>query len=417
MYKLLIVDDEPLVQMGITSMVQMNHMDIEICGSASNGAEALEQIRQLAPDIVIADIKMPIMDGLELAEKCREIYGDLPVFILLTAYEEFELAKKAIYCHVSDYLVKLELTPEILAESLNKAVQQVAERNRKTYVPAIRTFNDKFFLRLLNNLLSQEAIARQIRELSIDLDSPFFLAASGHLHVNSGSSSILDNRQYFNLHASSINMLREILKKYAPCYLVSLDTRHFSIIFRFDREDQIYPTAREGLEDAVSLLKSYFSIQITLGVGTAVKSPSEIHISFQEAKEAELFSDEDRPILFYRDLLEQNRTMEKNRLIADIRRYIDQHLTERISLNSVADAFYLSPSYFSTTFKKHCGMSFTEYVNHQKMELAKELLLKQEMKIYEIAAYLGFENTYYFSKVFKKFSGMSPSEFLAGKLS
>ena len=62
-------------------------------------------------------------------------------------------------------------------------------------------------------------------------------------------------------------------------------------------------------------------------------------------------------------------------------------------------------------------MSFTEYINCQKVNLAKDLLLKQEMKIYEIASFLGFENTYYFSKVFKKVSGMSPSEFVADKLS
>lgn len=417
MYKLLIVDDEPLMQMGITSMIQMNHMDIQICGNASNGWEALEKIRELSPKIVICDIKMPMMDGLELAEKSREIYGRLPVFIMLTAYEEFELAKKAILCQVIDYLVKIELTPEILSEALLKASRQVQEYSRDSSAPALHTFYDKFFMRLLNNLLSPDAIDRHARELSINLNYPCFVAASGHIHVSSGTDGVLDSSQYLNLHSSSINMLREILKKYVSCYLVSLDTRHFAVIFNLENDENLYSLIKDGLEDAVSLLKSYFSIRITLGVGTAARLPWDIHISFQEAKKAEEFSGEKTPFVFYRDIVEQNRISEKGKLISQVQDYINQHLTERLSLNAVADLFYLSPGYLSTTFKKHCGMSFTEYINCQKISLAKDLLLKQEMKIYEIAAFLGFENTYYFSKVFKKISGMSPSEFVADKLS
>lgn len=288
---------------------------------------------------------------------------------------------------------------------------------RKSGAPAIHTFSDKFFMRLLNNLLTQESIGRHARELSINLSYPCFVAASGHIHVNSGTDGLLDGSQYLNLHSSSINMLREILKKYVSCYLVSLDTRHFAIIFALENEDGLYSSIRDGLEDAVSLLKSYFSIRITLGVGTAARLPSDIHISFEEAKKAEEISDEENPFVFYRDVIEQNRISEKGKLISQVQDYINQHLTERLSLNAVAELFFLSPGYLSTTFKKHCGMSFTEYINHQKVNLAKELLLKQEMKIYEIASLLGFENIYYFSKVFKKISGMSPSEFVSDKLS
>ena len=66
MYQLLIVDDEPLVQAGIRSMLNWNELNIEICGTAMNGKAALEMIRQYRPDIVITDIKMPVMNGLEL---------------------------------------------------------------------------------------------------------------------------------------------------------------------------------------------------------------------------------------------------------------------------------------------------------------------------------------------------------------
>ena len=115
MYQLLIVDDEPLVQAGIRSMLNWNEMNIEICGTAMNGQAALKIIEEKSTDIVITDIKMPVMNGLDLAKTCRERYGDnCPYFIILTSYEDFQMARDALSYQVSDYLVKLELTPEVL---------------------------------------------------------------------------------------------------------------------------------------------------------------------------------------------------------------------------------------------------------------------------------------------------------------
>ena len=80
MTKLLIVDDEPLVQIGIKSMLQWEELGIEICGTAMNGKAALEMIRQYQPQIVITDIKMPVMNGLELTKTCREEFGPIPLY-------------------------------------------------------------------------------------------------------------------------------------------------------------------------------------------------------------------------------------------------------------------------------------------------------------------------------------------------
>ena len=85
MYQLLIVDDEPLVQAGIRSMLNWNELNIEICGTAMNGQAALRIIEEKSPEIVITDIKMPVMSGLDLAKVCRERYGEnCPYFIILT---------------------------------------------------------------------------------------------------------------------------------------------------------------------------------------------------------------------------------------------------------------------------------------------------------------------------------------------
>ncbi|MFQ8878099.1 MAG: response regulator [Roseburia hominis] len=130
MVQLLIVDDEPLVQIGIRSMLNWESMGIEIAGTATNGRQAYDIILEKHPEIVITDIKMPIMDGMQLIEKCQS-QEHPPLFILLTSYEEFALVKQAISYQVLDYLVKLELTEDVLNAAIQKALGILEKRENR----------------------------------------------------------------------------------------------------------------------------------------------------------------------------------------------------------------------------------------------------------------------------------------------
>ncbi|MBE5828726.1 MAG: response regulator [Butyrivibrio sp.] len=105
MTKVLIVDDEKYVRMGIKSDTDWALIGCEVVGEASNGLEALEVAETTRPDLVVSDIRMPKMDGIELAEKLIEKYPGVKV-IFLTAYNEFEYARQAVRIGVSDYLLK-----------------------------------------------------------------------------------------------------------------------------------------------------------------------------------------------------------------------------------------------------------------------------------------------------------------------
>jgi two-component system response regulator YesN len=105
MTKVLIVDDEKYVRMGIKSDTDWALIGCEVVGEASNGLEALEVAENTRPDLVVSDIRMPKMDGIELAEKLIEKYPNVKV-IFLTAYNEFEYARQAVRIGVSDYLLK-----------------------------------------------------------------------------------------------------------------------------------------------------------------------------------------------------------------------------------------------------------------------------------------------------------------------
>ena len=124
MLRILLVDDEPLVLIGLQGMLEWEKLGYTVCGTARNGKLALELIEREKPDIVIADVKMPVMDGLTLARTCRE-RNALPAFIMLTSFEEFDYIKQAMGAGVVDYLVKLDLTPENLQTALAKAAEKV----------------------------------------------------------------------------------------------------------------------------------------------------------------------------------------------------------------------------------------------------------------------------------------------------
>lgn len=105
MTKVLIVDDEKYVRMGIKAETDWTLIGCEVVGEAANGVEALEVAENTKPDLVISDIRMPKMDGIELAEKLIDKYPGIKV-VFLTAYNEFEYARKAIRIGVSDYILK-----------------------------------------------------------------------------------------------------------------------------------------------------------------------------------------------------------------------------------------------------------------------------------------------------------------------
>ena len=111
------------------------------------------------------------------------------------------------------------------------------------------------------------------------------------------------------------------------------------------------------------------------------------------------------------DGLQKRNAGTQNQTIEDIIEYIEANLNLRITLNQTADKFGFNPNYLSQLFSKHMGCTFIGYVNAQKINKAKLLLLESDAKVYEIAEKLGFENAFYFSKVFKKYTGLSPREY------
>lgn len=305
MIKLLIVDDEPLVQIGIKSMLNWSEFGIEVCATASNGKIALEMIQEYRPEIVITDIKMPIMNGLDLAKICREQFGSIPLFIILTSYEEFQLVKQALSYQVVDYLIKLELDAHSLTCTIQETLkrlkeQQVSEIYKQTSRrPLLQNYQDKFFMRLLHNLFdNQDQFELQTRDLKLNFSDHCYLACHGEIH--SDFVEQMDAAKQVNLYSSSLQMIQEILGKYISCYVLSLDKIHFAVIYHCQCIEQMNLfNIRKAYDNTCLMVHNYFNVWLTIGMGSAVDNPLKISTSYQEARQAFNFADRTHPIISF----------------------------------------------------------------------------------------------------------------------
>lgn len=311
MLKLLIVDDEPLVQIGMKSMIDWNSLGIEICGTASNGDAAYEMIVKHKPEIVITDIQMPCSSGLDLGRRCTEDFGALPVFIILTSYEDFKYAQEAMRFHAVDYLVKIDLTPKTLTAAIQKALEQVKLRS-KSVIPYdsnnnnLKLFQERFFIRLLNNLFeTKEQFLQQSKVFDISLNAKGYIAAQ--IQFISGTSTGTAVKT-MNSYQQTLNMFQELMNKYIPCYVVPLEMHCFAVIFQIDdthySEWQHY--MKSSLQNTFAMLTNYYNVFFLTSVGRMVDTPLELSTSYYDAKQMFTLLSKEKHILFWNDTPEIN---------------------------------------------------------------------------------------------------------------
>ena len=128
--KVLIVEDEVLVRLGLKSVIRWGDMGMEIIGEAANGVQALEIYEKSRPDIILTDIKMPVMDGLEMLARIRE-KDNVTRVVVLTCYEEFKYLQSAMRMGISDYILKLQMKPAEIETVMAKIREEIRQDTKK----------------------------------------------------------------------------------------------------------------------------------------------------------------------------------------------------------------------------------------------------------------------------------------------
>ena len=128
MLKVLVVDDEMPIRQWLEFCIE-RIPDVELVGAASHGAEGYSMFRKHMPDVVITDIRMPVMDGLEMMRMIRNLKPSVYA-IVLTSFEDFEYARQAISLGAAEYILKTEISDGSLRENLKKAAAAIGESRR-----------------------------------------------------------------------------------------------------------------------------------------------------------------------------------------------------------------------------------------------------------------------------------------------
>ena len=181
MYTLLLVDDEEEVTQIIAKKVKWNELGFSVVGHANNGLKALEMLEEIQPDVVMTDIRMPYMDGLELCGQIREKYPATKL-VLFTGFDDFEYAKEAVHLEIEEYILKPLNAAEItkVFEDLKKKLDQEinekkgAELLKRYYKDSLPLLQANFYSTLIEGRVPEEELGKYIMNYEIDFTGPWY---------------------------------------------------------------------------------------------------------------------------------------------------------------------------------------------------------------------------------------------------
>lgn len=533
LYKVLLVDDELEIRDGMEKKLNWEELGFQIAGLAANGIEALEKATALRPDVILTDIRMPFMDGLELTERVRE---SLPLtkIIVFSGYDDFEYAKKAIAVGVEDYILK-PVSALQLAEALRKLKQKMdadlaAKRDleslRRAYEENVPFLRDQLLIDILEGEVSTEKLRELAERFRLSFVSSFLSVAVFSCHrPRMGTNG-----------EAGFQLADELIPIAVRKHLHQELDEDYAVVTLLNREQII---AIIGMETGTEIHRLYGRLNaicqtgrqvtgavVAAGLGETVSNPAELKRSYDRARSALEYSvllgkdgeyavyagdikvNEQQP-LHLEDYEEKNliaaiKANNEERLaeqlaaffdrieaarlpiyqyqtylmeifavvlkvmgsfqldirevfgedqdyldhlfggapLADIRcwllgvcrklstsiyrekmdagkelvvkakAYVEEHYADvNLSVEQICEVLHVSPSYFSTVFKRETGENFVAYLTDLRIAEAKVLLATTADKTYLIAGQVGYSEPNYFSYVFKKKVGTSPTAY------
>ncbi len=443
MYQALIVDDEKEIRDGLAAW-SWGECGVEVAGGCTHGLEALQFIGKHPVDIVITDIRMPFMDGIELMTTLKVKFPFVKI-IILSGYSDFEYAKQAIQQDAVDYMLKPIVFSD-LAQTIRRLTEKLDEQKqseRRTEALKRRAnhlagaFRNSFLARLFREPLSNDELEQDGAEGEVLLEAVSYTVGILLLDRVSLHGEQLSEREQKLLVFSFDNILNDIWDSRGYGYhLVDRNLAEICLLSRNETDDA-RGDSHERFRDAVRRLLKYiglFRSTLSLGIGAATMSPGEICQSARSARKSLIGYAEPSvvrigPALGPKDdrhddadgsepaapASDGSATRGADSLIlAEAKKYIRNNYDRGITLKEVADHVYLSKNHLSVLFKNN-NETFLKYLTAIRMEKAKVLMRDNRYKIYQIVEMVGYTDPAYFAEVFKRYTHKTPNEY-RGKL-
>lgn len=416
MTTMLIIDDEYYIRLGIRNAIDWEAIDVSIIGEAEDGEQGLELILKLNPDLILMDIRMPFLDGIQLMEKLSEYQLECGI-IILSGYDEFEYAQKAIKNGVLEYLLKPIEKEKLLnvVENASKTIRKrkSTHRYQKLIAQEISVIQMQFLRDLLvGKIISEAIIQRKINSLDISLDSENMQIMNiklddYHLLERQLSSSELHNlRKTVEYHLSEQLLL-------GSCFtgiLVEIAPDEWAVLLSYlDKSSNIEKELHQNISRVFKDLQIAVSHTVSISISPVFHSLTDSSQAYKAARIAnKKFIPASNSVVYPNtDRVEGVRPE-----VGEAVKYMKQHFNENITIQAVAEKLYLSPSYLMHIFKNDLGKTFNTFLTDYRIEVAKELLQEPGCHIYEIARQVGYQDVKYFNKIFKRYTQLNPSDYV-----
>lgn len=415
-YKVFLVEDEIATREGIRDAVDWRAAGYQFCGSAPDGEIAFPLIREMQPETVITDIKMPFMDGLQL---CRILRETLPAtkIIILSGHDEFKYAQEAIQIGVTDYLLK-PIVPQDLITALRKVARQIGEEHRASaqmeamqaemtsHKPLLR---ERCLLDLVTGNICSTDFIEQARSLEIDLLAPWYQVMIVRTLIHADTPETPLNAVCQQVDA----VVAEAVGESGPAVWFRQGLKESILILKGEAPGMLARRAQNLSELIRWRVMERAGCRAEIGIGEATERLGTIAVSFTHAH-AQISAGEQSTMFDARAQGEDQQTEQSHAalVVTKARTYIDSHYSNPdISLGQVAAQVLLSPTYFSVVFGREVGETFIEYLTGVRIRKAIELLRSTSLTSSEIAYRVGYQNPRYFYSVFHKVVGQPPNEF------
>lgn len=523
---LLIVEDEEAIKNKLMHNVDWSaHGFIPVLG-ASNGKEALTLLKNQPVDIMVTDIQMPLMNGIELIKAVKKLNYPLKI-IVISGFAEFEYARESIKFNVCEYLLKPFATKRLLEVALRVREELMKEQAEELELKDLRAqisnsmaaLQEKFLMDLLNRNVPKSEISSKLRFFGFEeYKNKNYQVVVMELHDTQRNITNEENKYLLNLqfHRQAKRVLKD-----SPYQYLLLNPYHHQIVAVIINPDQNLPLR---LEEYLTKLRMSFNQDMVFGVSHCYTGLQDLSVAYREACVAlqyiyihglnrvysindlnlnhpgyhksfyqlyqnRIFDDlrigahnevhNDLNCLFaemrtsrlnpetiriiasnlllltcatlnelghnpeeifkgslpslsdishteslndleeifrnffsrINNFINQKRNSINNQRIEEIRLYLEENYASDITLSAIAEQYQISPGYLSLLFTEQTGKNFVDYLTDRRISKAKELLKHTEMRIYEIAMMVGYNDPFYFSNCFKKLTGKTPTEY------
>lgn len=467
-YSVFIVDDESWVVESLKVSVDWKQYGFEVVGEAYNGLEALQSIRDMKPDVVFTDIRMPGMSGLELIKKGSELHY-LPKFVVVSGYAEFAYAQRALNYGATAYCLKPYDDEEIahLLKKLKKTLNMERDRSETQLIQLLADNNEDSIEKI------KEAL--EIRGLHMDSGQAAGLMVctsegDPFVHLDAIRIRIGKSKMLYMMAYDQLEVVMSELETHLPdgvrgigvsgkiydYRIISKELEHATLL-----SNQYFMTGHAGvyrwIPTSRGVLKETFK-----KIGTAITNQDhtalgqlsdEVSMLFQQegytVKDALRFYnvtlsflyllDEDQQeqmVMSYEQLMDhfenvtdmnaylrslsmklirrlpEYETRETtNETFVSILQYVHENYRSTITIQSLTQKYYINPNYLSQLFKKEVGETFTSYMTRLRITNACSLLEQTRLRVTEIAEKVGYQDYFYFTRMFKKITGHTPTQF------